>query len=56
MVFTGNANPDLARGVASRLYLELGDAKVSKFSPGSIGFTVPNRVHAEVVPCSSTWI
>ena len=34
MVFTGNANPELARSVANRLYLNLGDAHVSKFSDG----------------------
>jgi ribose-phosphate pyrophosphokinase len=34
MVFTGNANPELAQKVASRLYLSLGKAKVGKFSDG----------------------
>ena len=32
MVFTGNSNTDLARKVASRLYLEIGSAKVGKFT------------------------
>jgi len=36
MVFTGNANPELARKVASRLYLSLGKADVGRFSDGEI--------------------
>ena len=36
MVFAGNANLDLARKVASRLYLSLGNATVSSFSDGEI--------------------
>ncbi len=36
MVFTGNANPELAQKVASRLYLSLGKADVGKFSDGEI--------------------
>ncbi|MGB1350911.1 MAG: ribose-phosphate pyrophosphokinase-like domain-containing protein, partial [Luminiphilus sp.] len=36
MVFTGNSNRDLAKKVASRLYLELGSAKVDKFSDGEV--------------------
>ena len=36
MVFTGNANPALARKVADRLYLGMGNAAVSKFSDGEI--------------------
>ena len=49
MVFTGNANPDLARGVASRLYLELGDAKVSKFSDGEITVELNENVRGKDV-------
>ena len=36
MVFTGNANPALARKVADRLYLGMGNAAVAKFSDGEI--------------------
>ena len=36
MVFTGNANPELAQKVASRLYLSLGKANVGKFSDGEV--------------------
>ena len=36
MVFTGNANPELARMVADRLYLTLGAAEVGKFCDGEI--------------------
>ena len=36
MVFTGNANPELAQKVASRLYLSLGKADVGKFSDGEV--------------------
>ena len=34
MVFTGNANPELALGVAKHLGIPLGKAVVSKFSDG----------------------
>ena len=36
MVFSGNANLDLAEKVASRLYLSLGKANVGRFSDGEI--------------------
>jgi ribose-phosphate pyrophosphokinase len=36
MVFTGNANPELAHKVASRLYLSIGKADVGKFSDGEV--------------------
>ena len=31
-VFSGNSNPELARGIASRLGLELSNVKLTKFS------------------------
>ena len=31
-VFSGNSNPELARGIVSRLGLELGKVKLTKFS------------------------
>jgi len=49
MVFTGNANPDLARKVADRLYLTLGDAKVSKFSDGEITVELNENVRGKDV-------
>jgi ribose-phosphate pyrophosphokinase len=36
MVFTGNANPTLAAGVAKQLGIPLGKADVSKFSDGEV--------------------
>lgn len=36
MVFSGNANPELARKVAERLHIPLGDATVGRFSDGEI--------------------
>src|ERR1700761_8732785 len=34
MIFTGNANPDLALKIASNLQIPLGQASVGKFSDG----------------------
>jgi ribose-phosphate pyrophosphokinase len=36
MVFTGNANPDLAKKIVDHLGIELGEASVSQFSDGEI--------------------
>lgn len=36
MVFSGNANPELARKVVERLHIPLGDATVGRFSDGEI--------------------
>ena len=49
MVFTGNSNPDLAEKVASRLYLELGSAKVGKFSDGEITVELNENVRGKDV-------
>jgi len=49
MVFTGNANPDLAQKVADRLYLTLGDAQVSKFSDGEITVELNENVRGKDV-------
>ena len=49
MVFTGNSNPDLATKVASRLYLELGSAKVGKFSDGEITVELNENVRGKDV-------
>jgi ribose-phosphate pyrophosphokinase len=49
MVFTGNSNRDLAKKVASRLYLELGNAKVSKFSDGEVTVELNENVRGKDV-------
>jgi len=49
MVFTGNANPALARKVADRLYLTMGNAAVSKFSDGEISVELNENVRGKDV-------
>jgi ribose-phosphate pyrophosphokinase len=49
MVFTGNANPELAKKVASRLYLPLGKAKVDKFSDGEVAVELNENVRGKDV-------
>lgn len=49
MVFTGNANPELAQKVASRLYLTLGKADVGKFSDGEIAVELNENVRGKDV-------
>ena len=49
MVFTGNSNPDLAKKVASRLYLELGGANVDKFSDGEVTVELNENVRGKDV-------
>ncbi|MEC8158604.1 MAG: ribose-phosphate pyrophosphokinase [Pseudomonadota bacterium] len=49
MVFTGNSNRDLAKKVASRLYLELGNAKVDKFSDGETTVELNENVRGKDV-------
>ena len=49
MVFTGNANPALARKVADRLYLAIGNAVVSKFSDGEITVELNENVRGKDV-------
>ena len=44
MVFTGNANPELARKVADQLHLPIGQADVSKFSDGEIAVEIKENV------------
>ncbi|HUH37672.1 MAG TPA: ribose-phosphate pyrophosphokinase [Spongiibacteraceae bacterium] len=44
MVFTGNANPELAKKVVDRLHLPLGDAQVGKFSDGEIMVEIREHV------------
>ena len=49
MVFSGNANPELAGKVASRLYLTLGKADVGKFSDGEIAVELNENVRGKDV-------
>ena len=49
MVFTGNANPDLAAGVARQLGIALGKAVVSKFSDGEIVVEINENVRGKDV-------
>ncbi len=49
MVFSGNANPELAQKVASRLYLSLGNADVGKFSDGEICVELNENVRGKDV-------
>ncbi len=44
MVFSGNANPELAKKIAHQLCLPLGDATVSKFSDGEIFVEINENV------------
>lgn len=49
MVFTGNANPELAKKVVSQLNLTLGDATVGKFSDGEITVEINENVRGKDV-------
>jgi ribose-phosphate pyrophosphokinase len=49
MIFTGNANPALAEGVAKQLGLTLGKAVVSKFSDGEITVEINENVRGKDV-------
>ena len=49
MVFTGNANPVLAEGVAERLDIPLGQATVSRFSDGEVSVEIQENVRGKDV-------
>ena len=49
MVFSGNANPELAHKVAGRLYLSVGKAKVGKFSDGETTVELNENVRGKDV-------
>lgn len=49
MVFTGNANPDLAAGVVAQLGIRLGKAVVTRFSDGEIMVEVNENVRGKDV-------
>ena len=40
VVFTGNANPELAQRVVKHLDISLGNASVSKFSDGEVAIEI----------------
>ena len=44
MVFTGNANPKLAADVAQELNVDLGRAKVGRFSDGEVSVELQEHV------------
>ncbi|MFQ3229617.1 MAG: ribose-phosphate pyrophosphokinase [Reinekea sp.] len=44
MVFSGNANPALAKSVVDRLSIPMGDAEVSKFSDGEVAIEITENV------------
>jgi ribose-phosphate pyrophosphokinase len=49
MVFTGNANPELARRVAAEMHLPVGKAAVGRFSDGEINVEVEDNVRGKDV-------
>lgn len=49
MVFTGNANPELASKIVEHLGIELGEASVSQFSDGEIAIELHDNVRGRDV-------
>lgn len=49
MVFTGNANPELAEKVVNRLGMPLGEASVTQFSDGEIAVEIQENVRGRDV-------
>jgi len=49
VLFTGNANPALAREIAQTLGVELGKAKVARFSDGEVDVEIQQNVRARDV-------
>ncbi|EGN76412.1 ribose-phosphate pyrophosphokinase [Idiomarina sp. A28L] len=48
-LFAGNATPELARKIADRLYIKLGDADVGRFSDGEISVIINENVRGSDV-------
>jgi len=48
-VFAGNAIPELANKIASRLYIKLGDAAVGRFSDGEVSVQINENVRGSDV-------
>ncbi len=54
-IFAGNATPELAKKIADRLYISLGEAKVGSFSDGEISVEITENVRgADVFIIQST--
>lgn len=49
MVFTGNANPELAKKVVAELQIPLGEASVSHFSDGEVSVEIQENVRGKDV-------
>lgn len=49
MVFTGNANPELARKVVERLDIHMGKANVGRFSDGEVSVEIQENVRGKDV-------
>ena len=49
MLFTGNANPELAKKVVDQLHINLGSANVTKFSDGEISVEINENVRGKDV-------
>jgi len=49
MIFSGNANPELARRIASHLHLSLGKASVQTFSDGEISVEIEETVRGREI-------
>ena len=49
MVFTGNANPELAQRIVDNLGMELGDVSVSQFSDGEVAIELNENVRGRDV-------
>jgi ribose-phosphate pyrophosphokinase len=48
-VFTGNANPELAKDICSQLYIKLGDSNVGQFADGECSVSVYEPVRGKDV-------
>src|ERR687892_1342174 len=49
MVFTGNANPELAQAIANHLNIPLGKAQVGRFSDGEVQVEIRENVRGRDV-------
>ena len=56
MVFTGNANRDLAQKVVDNLRLPLGNAKVDKFSDGEVAIEINENVEETTINCFAIFV
>ena len=49
VLFSGNGNPELSKGIANQLGMQLGDAKVTTFSDGEISISIEENVRGKDV-------